>query len=218
MFNSLKIPHLLAALLLAVGLYLPLHAAADIHEDLIWAVEDNNTADLTKLLAKGADPNTYDKRGNTLLMIAVQNKNSQLIHLLLEAGANPNLRNHYGETAIMLASYHGEAGMTKQFYLKGAEINHTGWNPLIYAATKGHTEIIEMLLGVGAKIDSTSDNGTTALMMAARGDHLDAVKLLLQKGANPNIRNESGGTALSFALSREHLQVAKLLRVVGATH
>ncbi|MDO8436831.1 MAG: ankyrin repeat domain-containing protein [Nitrosomonadaceae bacterium] len=218
MLNSLKIPHLLAGLLLAANLCLPGHAAADIHEDLIWAVEDNNATDLTKLLAKGADPNTYDKRGNTLLMIAVQNKNNHLIHLLLEAGANPNLRNHYGETAIMLASYHGEAGMAKQFYIKGAEINHKGWNPLIYAATKGHTEIVEMLLDVGAKIDSTSDNGTTALMMAARGDHLDAVKLLLQKGANPNIRNESGGTALSFALSREHLQVAKLLRVSGATH
>jgi hypothetical protein len=151
-------------------------------------------------------------------MIAVQNKNNNLIHLLLEAGANPNLRNHYGETAIMLSSYHGEIGMTKQFYSKGAEINHKGWNPLIYAATKGHTDIIEMLLSIGAKIDSTSDNGTTALMMAARGDHLDAVKLLLKKGANPNIRNESGGTALSFALSQEHFQVAKLLQVSGATN
>jgi len=218
MLNFLKIPYLITSLLLAASLCLPVHAAADIHEDLIWAVEDNNATDLAKLLAKGADPNTYDKRGNTLLMIAVQNKSNHLIHLLLEAGANPNLRNHYGETAIMLASYHGEAGMTKQFYIKGAEINHNGWNPLIYAATKGHTEIIEMLLGVGAKIDSTSDNGTTALMMAARGDHLDAVKLLLQKGANPNIRNESGGTALSFALGREHQKVVELLQLNGATY
>lgn len=218
MINSLKIPHLLAGLLLAANLCLPVHAAADIHEDLIWAVEDNNATDLAKLLAKGANPNTYDKRGNTLLMIAVQNKSNHLIHLLLEAGANPNLRNHYGETAIMLASYHGEAGMAKQFYIKGAEINHRGWNPLIYAATKGHTQIIEMLLDVGAKIDSTSDNGTTALMMAARGNHLEAVKLLLKSGANPNIRNESGGTALNFALGREHQKVVELLQFNGATY
>ena len=218
MINSLKIPHLLAALLLAANLCLPVNAAAGIHEDLLWAVEDNNATDLAKLLAKGANPNTYDKRGNTLLMIAVQNKSNHLIHLLLEAGANPNLRNHYGETAIMLASYHGEAGMTKQFYIKGAEINHKGWNPLIYAATKGHTQIIEMLLDVGAKIDSTSDNGTTALMMAARGNHLEAVKLLLKSGANPNIRNESGGTALNFALGREHQKVVELLQLNGATY
>ena len=205
-------------LALALCLCLPAHATTDLHKDLIWAVEDSNATDLAKMLTRGADTNIYDTRGNTLLMIAVQNKSSTFVHLLLEAGANPNLRNHYGETAIMLASYHGEAGMAKQFYIKGAEINHKGWNPLLYAATRGHTEIIEMLLGVGAKIDSTSDSGATPLMMAARGDHLGAVKLLLTRGANPNIRNVSGGTALSLALSRDHLQVANILRNSGATH
>ena len=90
-------------LALALCLCLPAHATTDLHKDLIWAVEDINATDLARMLKRGADPNIYDTRGNTLLMIAVQNKSSTLVHLLLEAGANPNVRNESGGTDLSLA-------------------------------------------------------------------------------------------------------------------
>ena len=123
-------------------------------------MEDNNTTDIAKLLARGADPNTPDEQGNTLLMVAVRNKNAELVDLLINAGAKLNLRNKYGETAIMLASYNGLGNIVEKLYVKGAEINHKGWNPLLYAATDGHAKIIQLLLegGVRSIRSPTTDN------------------------------------------------------------
>jgi ankyrin repeat protein len=116
----------------------------------------------------------------------------------------------------MLASLHGLEDIVRTLYIKGAEINHKGWNPLIYAATGGHPRIIQLLLEGGVPINSTSDNGTTALMMAARGGHVEAVKVLLKNGADPNLRNEWDKTALQWALSKNHSEVAELLKAKGA--
>lgn len=206
----------IARWLLLISLCLPLLVTAGTYEDLIRAVDENKLEDMAELLAKGADPNTPDAQGNTLLMIAVLKGNTGLVKLLLDAGAKPNLRNRHGDSAIMLASHQGLADIVRQLYVKGAEINHPGWNPLIYAATGGHVQAIQMLLGVGADINSTSDNGTTALMMAARNNHLEAVKVLLKAGANPNKKNDSGGTALGWAFDRGYREVAELLIKSGA--
>ncbi|ARO88089.1 ankyrin repeat-containing protein [Nitrosospira lacus] len=206
----------LACLLLAASLCQPPIAVAGVYEDLRSAVENDHTADVAKLLAQGADPNTPDERGNTLLMVAIRHKNAKLVDLLIDAGARLNLRNKYGETAIMLASYKGLHDIVEKLYVKGAEIKHPGWNPLLYAATGGHPKIVQLLLDGGVPIDSTSDNGTTPLMMAARGNHSDTIKILLRNGANPNISNESGGTALKWAVARQHHDTAELLKNSGA--
>jgi ankyrin repeat protein len=148
-------------------------------------------------------------------MVAVSHKNADLVDLLMNAGAKLNLRNRRGETAIMLASYRGFGDIVEKLYIKGAEINHPGWNPLIYAASGGHESIIRLLLDGGVPVNSASDNGTTALMMAARGNHLDAVKVLLERGADPNLRNEWGKTAMDWALSKNNQDMVKLLKVKG---
>ena len=185
-----------AGLMLGVSLCQQPVALAGVYEDVRWAAEDNNATDMAKLLAKGADPNTPDAQGNTLLMVAVRNKNAEIVDLLIKAGARLNLRNKY---------------------VKGAEINHKGWNPLLYAAIAGHTKIVQLLLEGGAKANSISDNGSTPLMMAARGNYVDTAKVLLENGADPNIRNELGKTALDWALSKDHQEVAELLKTSGAT-
>ena len=186
--------HTLVFLLYLVILSMPVHAGID--EDLIRAVENNNASQTQNLLDKGANPNVRNPQGYTALMLAARNQQPKLAILLLEAGAAPDLRNKYGETAIMLASYHGQLGLVKQLYAKGADIDHDGWNPLIYAASKGYSEIVQFLLTFGASVNATTDNGTTALMMAARGNHYDTVELLLKHGADALIRNEADGTAL----------------------
>jgi ankyrin repeat protein len=149
-------------------------------------------------------------------MIAVRNNNAELVDLLVNAGAKLNLRNRHGETAIMLASYRGLGNIVETLYINGAEINHKGWNPLLYAASGGHARIIELLLEGGVPVNATSDNGTTPLMMAARSNHVTATKVLLKNGANPNLRNEWGKSALDWALSKKNTDLAELLKSNGA--
>jgi len=188
------------------------NARAGIQEDLLWAIENNKLWDVTELLKKGANPDIPNQDGYTPLMIAAQTKNLQLARVLLDAGAKLDTRNKFGETAIMLASYHGQTELVRQLYIKGAEINHHGWNPLIYAASGGHLDILRLLLTGEADINSTSDNGTTALMMAVRGNHVDAVTFLLSNGANPAIRNEHGDNALNWAQKQNHQTLVELLK------
>ena len=111
----------------------------------------------------------------------------------------------------MLAGYYGQLDLLKQLYAKGAKIDHDGWNPLIYAASKGYREIVRFLLDYGARVNATTDNGTTALMMAARGNHYDTVELLLKHGANASIKNEADGTALAWAQKRGYTDIVQLL-------
>ncbi len=185
---------------------------AGVQDDFFWAVEKGNTTQAAEWLKKGASIDAPNAEGYTPLMVAAQTSNLQMAQFLVETGANPNIRNRYGETAVMLASYHGQTDMVRLLHLKGADIHHDGWNPLLYAAFNGHLDTIRWLLDSKANINALSDNGTTPLMMAVRGNHRDAVALLLSKGADPTIKNEQGENALIWAEKRDHQSIVKLLK------
>ncbi len=209
---------LISILIMVTCFCLSANVFAGVQKSFQWAVESNNLSDVSKFLARGADPNTPNRYSYTPLMVAAQTENIKLAELLLHADAKLDVRNNYGETAIMLASYHGLTEMVKQLYVKGAEINHSGWNPLLYAASNGHTHVMQLLLNGGAEINATSDNGTTAVMMAVRGNHYKAVSLLIENGADPRIRNEQGENALHWAQKHNHRKIIKFLSDHNAMH
>jgi len=56
--------------------------------------------------------------------------------------------------------------------------------PLIYAAHRGHLEVVEVLLAGGAEVDAReTGSGTTALHWAAEGGHMGVAQRLLEAGA-----------------------------------
>jgi len=86
----------------------------------------------------------------------------------------------------------------------GADINvsdQKGVTALIYAATEGHTNIVQLLLENGAKVNAANENGNTALMQAAHNGHTNIVQLLLEKGANVNAQENNGNTALMVTIA-----------------
>lgn len=198
--------------LLILSLCFSFNILAGDNTQLFRAIENNNRSAVTKYLEQGMSPNALNLQGYTPLMMAIRNESLPMAELFLEAGADAKLRNKYNETAIMLASYHGQTEIVKELYVHGAAIDHTGWNPLLYAATNGHDETINLLLVMGADINAASDNGATALMMAVRGYHPKTVQLLLDEGADPDVQNKAGDTALDWALKRNHQALAKLLK------
>jgi len=64
--------------------------------------------------------------------------------------------------------------------------------PLMWAAFRGNTQIVEHLLSLGAEIDAINSYGRTALMMAAQNNQVDSLCLLTQHGANPTITDKWG--------------------------
>jgi ankyrin repeat protein len=48
-----------------------------------------------------------------------------------------------------------------------------GWTALIIASMKGKSDIVKMLVDLGADVNAVNKCGMTALMHASRNDHLD---------------------------------------------
>ena len=111
----------------------------------------------------------------------------------------------------MLASLHGLTDVCRQLIKRGADVNKPGWAPLHYAATRGHLEVMNLLLEQYAYIDAASPNGTTPLLMAARYGTPEAVKLLLQAGADPALKNSLGFNAFDFANQAQREDSAALI-------
>ena len=72
--------------------------------------------------------------------------------------------------------------------MKGANVNavtKTGETALLWAARKGHLDIVKMLIEFEAKIDSATDEGYTPLLWATQNKHFDVAKYLIEKGEGP---------------------------------
>ena len=119
-------------------------------------------------------------------------------------------------TAAMLAALKGKKVVIKELLAHKSEINHAGWNPLIYVAYGGYTDIVRLLVIHGADVNLVSENGTSALMMATREGHFATVLLLLEFRANVDQKNDSGATALGWALDTGNSDIAELLIKAGA--
>jgi ankyrin repeat protein len=91
-----------------------------------------------------------------------------------------------------------------------------GRAPLHVAASRCCTNVMELLLKSGAKLELKGNTGETPLHVAAQEGCVDGVKILLQKGAQINARDNDGHTPLGRAIDYEQQEVAALLRSLGA--
>lgn len=175
-------------------------ANAGSYDDFFSAIKQDNAGKVKELLARGFDANTTDPKGLSGLFLALSEPAPKVVQVLLEwPKTDVNKLSAKGESALMLVALKDNLDLTEKLIKKGADINKTGWTPLHYAASGGHTKIISLLLENNAYIDAESPNGTTPLMMAAMYGTSAAVKLLLQEGADPKLKNQQGLTAIDFA-------------------
>ena len=189
---------------------------AGAYEDLLRAAELGDAKGIEQLLARGSDPNTADAKGNTLLMIAAREGHKDVVWTLVRRKANPNRRNQHGDTALMMASLRGDREIARMLIeFGGADVKHSGWAPIHYAAFQDKPDMIRYLIAKGADKDALAPNGYTALMMAARSGHTDAAKVLLYEDVDINVRSPDGATALQIARQRKHNEMAELLVRAG---
>jgi hypothetical protein len=102
---------------------------------------------------------------------------------------------------------------------RGADIeteSHFGWTPLMVAASNGHREIFDALIGQGAHVDAHDKLHESVLMISARLGHTEFVQTLLDHGADVNRANAGGYTALMNAAEGGHLEIVQILLSHGA--
>ena len=186
--------------------------------DEIWIyVQNDRVGQVKALLDQGLDPNSRTNIGNPILMQAVRDNSWAVFDLVLENPATEiNILNGYQETPLMYVSIVGDLNRAKRLVAKGAEVNHLGWTPLHYAASKGHVEVVKYLLSIGAMPNAPAPDGTSPIMMAARSGSLDAVQVLLNAGADPSAININGENAVNAARDNGHTSLADSLAKVIA--
>jgi ankyrin repeat protein len=108
-------------------------------------------------------------------------------------------------------------------------LNFIGATPFFMAARGGDTELMRLLVELGADPQLPNEDGTTPLMAAAGvGTHspgedagtpveaLEAVKLALELGNDVNVVDKNGNTAMHGAAFKQLPEVVKLLAAKGA--
>lgn len=140
----------------------------ELNQKLFDTVYDKNIGGVREVLSLGADVNSADADGWTVLIYTCANGYTDIARLLIEHGANINMVSKYGDTALMRA------------------------------CANRHTDIVKLLLEHNADVNSADGDGWTAFMWAAYNGFTDIARLLLEHGTDVNIKDNKGQTALDI--------------------
>ena len=113
----------------------------------------------------------------------------------------------------------GDLVRVRQLIQDGQHVNRgdsVGWTPLMYAAVRGHDQVVHELIRAGADVNRKDNNKGTALHKASSCGHSSVVKTLTEAGANLNVQDWRGITPLMKAADRGHANVVVELIRAGA--
>ena len=148
-------------------------------------------ADLAKtnaMLKNGADCNTCNEEGATLLMLAAGAGHYNMVDMLLGAGATVDATDTRGWTALMKAIFN-------------------------YELNKGFPDVVSLLIEAGANIEHQVSYGTRPLMIAAGYGEARVVEVLLAAGADTAAVNEGGRKAKTMAETKDYVEVINQLHM-----
>ncbi|GCC52565.1 hypothetical protein SanaruYs_28020 [Chryseotalea sanaruensis] len=173
---------------------------------------DNYCTDIAvTLIKKGAHVNSRNKWQMTPLMYA-KGIDINIYQELIEAGAEINAVDELGRNPLYHALYDAQEefkknneSITSLLLRQGANINtgdsSRGDTLLHVAASKGHVNLISILLNSGHKLNVQDKEGDTPLIKACKMNKIEAVKKLLEHGADLSLVNERGESAMTHAVS-----------------
>jgi uncharacterized protein len=154
--------------------------------ELFNAVLANDLVKTTAMLKKGADCNTRNEEGATLLMLAAGAGHSDMVEMLLAAGAEVDATDTRGWTALMKALFNYELNrgfpdVVSTLITAGADIEHQvsyGTRPLMIAAGYGEASVVEVLLAAGVDVAAMNEGGRNAKTMAETKDYVEVINQL----------------------------------------
>lgn len=189
-------------------------------EDIIKLVERNDLEGVKKALDKGANVNTRNGSGKSLLLLATLDKHVEMATLLTKRGADVNLQDNIQDSPFLYAGATGQTELVKLFLAYGARFdvfNRYNGTALIPACERGHVETVKVLVGTkGFPVNHVNRLGWTALMEAiVLGDgskkYQEIVQLLKDGGADLGIPDHDGITPLQHAQKRGFAEIVKIL-------
>ncbi len=191
--------------------------------DLLSAASSGNLAEVSRLIASGANLEQRDGQGQTPLLRAVAGNHVAVAKALLAAGASLNAQAANQDTPWLLAGAAGRSEIVAAMLPLKPDLslrNRYGGDALIPACERAHVETVKLLLTSGIDVNHVNNLGWTCLLeIVILGDggprHQQVAKLVLDAGANPNLADKDGVTPLQHARKRGQSEVAKLIAAKG---
>lgn len=189
--------------------------SVDGYTPLIFAVK-NNSAAITTILESGADIETkcYDQR--TALHIAIDDGCTEAAKCLLKAGAYPKACNRSGQTPlhrlVVGCSKESLVYLLVRYRANIEAMTDDGSTPLLFAASKGKSRIVEALASHNANMNPESHRALfSPLIKATTAGYAKTVRVLLQHGVVVHQKTNDGYSAVGLAASKGHSNVVKVL-------
>ncbi|XP_061697396.1 ankyrin repeat and SOCS box protein 1 isoform X2 [Syngnathoides biaculeatus] len=148
------------------------------------AATAGHAACVAYLIARGADVDLVDVKGQTALYVAVVNGHRDCVRILLEAGADPNGSRHHRSTPLYHAARVGRVDVLQELIRFNADVD------------------MDHLLGPRLLLSARTLNTLVVcpLYISAAYHHLHCFRALLEAGAQPDFNYS--GPVCHDALSR----------------
>ncbi|MFP3873108.1 MAG: ankyrin repeat domain-containing protein [Thiohalophilus sp.] len=142
---------------------------------LYLAAEQGDLDTVRSLLDKGAVVDARDNCLWTPLMRAAQNGHLDVVQTLLQAGADINAKDRDGYHALTAVVITDQVAILEYLIEQGIALDvqddERDWTALMWAASEGREEMVEILLANGADRTVQGSDGKTALDLAAEHHH-----------------------------------------------
>ncbi|KAK7078928.1 hypothetical protein SK128_002588 [Halocaridina rubra] len=197
-----------------------LHTRANLRRFLEY-VKENNLEKVSKLCAKGLDPNFHcQETGETPLSLAARiKKPSRMLMAMVNGGALLDYRTKDGVTAMHRAVQANNFEAVKTLLDLGASPNYRdsrGLTPLYYSVTHCTDPLLcEALLHDYAVIGAADNQGWQETHQACRNKLVQHLEHLLFYGADMNAQNASGNTPLHVCAVNNLEDCARVLLFRG---
>ncbi|XP_062375436.1 transient receptor potential cation channel subfamily A member 1 [Sardina pilchardus] len=171
--------------------------------------EDTDEVDLPYLngvLTDGADANTADKYGQTVLHEISRAWNVDVMRFFLERGADVQRADKYGVTPLHVAAALDYEQMVLYLLDKSADISarthKDHQTPLHFAAKNDAVGALRILLQHGADITARDYKQRTPLQLAANLDRSEAARTLIELGADAGVQDSDGQLCITAMIGK----------------
>lgn len=192
-------------------LNLPFMAQA---ESLREAIQKDSLESISKILSKGIDINSKDKRGSTALHIAVSINNLKITSFLIKNGANVNATDRHKNTSLHMIAKKSYYTLAMRRALLLAQVGIILKTKQLADKTNTKKKVTPKLANV-PKYQSTVSPDIKK-EQEARVRSLKIMSILIDNGADVNAKNKEGDTPLNKAVEKSTIQVISLLINKGA--
>lgn len=145
----------------AVKLFLTAGMPVETADALRLAIDMDKTEVAKILLERGANANSKDSYGQSIVMTAASNHRTDALALLIAAKADVNVANDYRITPLAVAAEQGHLDIVNLLVSAGAKVNArdtAGGTALSVAILRGYKEIVAALLAAGADVQRDKDD------------------------------------------------------------